>query len=177
MAHLQAELQPFGLGSYTPPAQNFWLFPDFCVAWHMWCGLAIPTLPIDFVMWRCAGELVGIRILVAFEDVYRAYREVIAAGIQVLRPQLEVTSTNPKELEREIARLDPQVVISSLDKPASAPDGVVWSKVPIDFAPQSEVTLEALLTLIDEHPESTSPGGSGTTDTAASGNSPPSKAV
>ena len=126
----------------------------------MWCGLAIPTLSIDFVTWRRAGELVDIRILVAFEDVYRAYREVIAAGIQVLRPQLEVTSTNLKELEGEIARLDPQVVISSLDRPASVRDGVAWSKVSIDFAPQSEVTLEALLTLIDEHPESKSPGGS-----------------
>ena len=147
----------------------------------MWCGLAIPTLSIDFVTWRCTGELVSIRILVAFEDVYRAYREVIAAGIQVLRPQLEVTSTNLVELEGEIARLDPQVVISSLDKPASAPDGVAWAKVTIDFAPKSEVTLEALLTLIDKHPESKSPGGSpeepGTTDTAAAGKSPPSKAV
>jgi hypothetical protein len=104
-------------------------------------------------------ELVDIRILVAFEDVYRAYREVIAAGIQVLRPQLEVTSTNLEELGGEIARLDPQVVISSLDRPASLRDGVVWTKVSIDFAPQSEVTLEALLTLIDEHPESKSPGG------------------
>jgi hypothetical protein len=97
---------------------------------------------------------------VAFEDVYRAYREVIAAGIQVLRPQLEVTSTNLEELEGEIARLDPKVVISSLDRPANVRDGVVWSKVSIDSAPQSEVTLEALLTLIYEHPESTPPGGS-----------------
>jgi hypothetical protein len=129
------------------------------------------------VTWPRAGELVGIRILVAFEDVYRAYREVIAAGIQVLRPQLEVTSTNLAELEGEIARLDPQVVISSLDKPASLRNGVAWSKVSIDFAPQSEATLEALLALIDEHPGSTSPEEPGTTDTAAAGNSPPSKAV
>ena len=117
------------------------------------------------------------RILVAFEDLYRAYREVIAASIQVLRPQLEVTSTNLAELEGELARLDPQVVISSLDKPAGVGEGVAWAKVTIDFAPQSEVTLEALLALIDEHPGSTSPGEPGTTDTAAAGNSPPSKAV
>jgi hypothetical protein len=107
-------------------------------------------------------EVVRIRVLVAFEDVYRAYREVIAAGIQVLRPQLEVTTTNLTDLEGEIARLDPQVVISSVDKPASVRDEVDWAKVPIDFAPQSDGTLKALLPLIDERPESKSPGGSGT---------------
>jgi hypothetical protein len=107
-------------------------------------------------------EVVRIQVLVAFEGVYRAYREVLAAGIQVLRPQLEVTTTDLTNLEGEIARLDPQVVIASVGKPASVRDDVAWAKVSIDSAPQSEVTLEALLTLIDEHSESKSPGGSGT---------------
>jgi hypothetical protein len=29
--------------------EKFLAFPDFCVAWHMWCGFEIPTLPVDFV--------------------------------------------------------------------------------------------------------------------------------
>jgi hypothetical protein len=33
------------------------------------------------------------RILVALEDEYRAYREMIAAGIEVLRPYAEVTAS------------------------------------------------------------------------------------
>ena len=43
----------------------------------------------------------GIRVLVAFEDLYRTYREVIAAAIQVLRPQVDVSTTGLDDLEAE----------------------------------------------------------------------------
>jgi hypothetical protein len=97
----------------------------------------------------------GIRILVAFEDVYRVYREVIASGIQVLRPQHEVASAGLEDLEGEIARLHPQLVVCSRDKPASISTEVAWIKVPIDAFPHTSglLTLEKLLTLIDRFEE------------------------
>ena len=100
------------------------------------------------------GQL-GIRILVAFDDVYRAYREVIAAGIQLLRPQLEVASAGLEDLEGEIARLDPQLVVCSRDKPASISPEVAWIKAPIEAFPHTSelLTLEKLLTLIDDFEE------------------------
>jgi hypothetical protein len=103
---------------------------------------------------------------VAFEDEYRTYREVIAAGIHILRPNVEVTTTDPANLEAEVARLDPQVVISSVDKPAGLRADVAWAKVPIDSVPQSAATLESLLAVIDEHPRSKSAGGPGGGDAA-----------
>jgi hypothetical protein len=93
-------------------------------------------------------------VLVAFEDVYRVYRDTIAAGIRLLRPEFEVMSTNLDELEREIARLDPQVVVCSQDEPASKYPELTWVKAPIETDPHSEVlTLEKLLAIIDESQE------------------------
>ena len=107
--------------------------------------------------------MLSIRILVAFEDVYRIYREVIAAGVQVLRPEVEVTSTGLDELEEEVARLHPQVVVCSLDKPASLPPELTWVKVPIDAGPESKTTLETLIEVIDESQETRALGGAGAT--------------
>jgi hypothetical protein len=99
------------------------------------------------------------RILVAFDEVYRTYREVIAAGIQLLRPQVEVTTTDLDELEQEVARLHPQVVVCSRDRPASVPPGVAWIVVRFDSIPAtSELTLEKLLEAIDRVQETSPPG-------------------
>jgi hypothetical protein len=42
-----------------------------------------------------AKEGLGIRVLVALDDEHRAYREVIAAGIEVLRPSVKAATTRP----------------------------------------------------------------------------------
>ena len=99
----------------------------------------------------------------AFEDDYRAYREVIAAGIAVLRPNTEVATTRPQELAHEMARFDPQLVVCTQPQETSpAPPPVAWVKVPTDSTQPTEVhfgerrwtssgfTLEALLGVIDE---------------------------
>src|SRR5215211_2464511 len=105
-----------------------------------------------------------IRVLVAFEDHYRAYREVIAAGIAVLRPSTEVATTRPQELAHEMARFDPQLVVctQSAEATRSPPTPPAWVKVPTDPTQPTEVlvgerrwtssalTLEALLAVIDE---------------------------
>src|SRR5687767_16002500 len=72
------------------------------------------------------GMWLGMRVLVAFEELYRTYRETIAASIRVLRPHLEVTTTGLHDLEGDVARRDTQVVISSQERPAHLRPGVTW---------------------------------------------------
>jgi hypothetical protein len=131
--------------------------PGACARWQMRRGLGAHTLAVCDVAMK-AG-VVAIRVLVAFDNAYRAYREVIGAAIRVLRPQVEVTTTDLDDLEAEVARLDPQVVISSRDKPASLPPVVTWAKVPIEPGSQtSDVTLEMLLAVVDRVEKPSSPG-------------------
>ena len=107
-------------------------------------------------------ELAEIRILVALEDDYRAYREVIAAGIGVLRPQVEVTTSGLDALEEEIARLDPHVVVCSLPATMGSGDRMAWMKLSLDptrptvicvggrYSEVSNPVFDALLGVVDE---------------------------
>ena len=94
----------------------------------------------------------------AFDDQYKTYREVIAAAIQVLRPQVEVSTTDLDGLETQVARLNPQVVISSQNRPPSLRPGVTWVQVPLEVGPRTEVTMETLLEAIDKVDIPSSPG-------------------
>ena len=53
------------------------------------------------------------RVLVAFEDVRSSYSRVIARAIRELRPGLGVRSIVLEELQRELVRFDPHVVVCS----------------------------------------------------------------
>jgi len=57
------------------------------------------------------------RILVAFEDDYRAYADALARAIRAARPHLEVATLGLETLRTEVARLDPHLVISSSPNP------------------------------------------------------------
>jgi hypothetical protein len=107
-------------------------------------------------------ELADIRILVALEDDYRAYRELIAAGIRVLRPQVEVATSGLDTLEEEIARIDPHVVVCCLPATMGPGDRVAWVELSIDptrptvfcvggrYSEVLNPALEVLLGVIDE---------------------------
>jgi hypothetical protein len=108
------------------------------------------------------GRAADIRILVALEDDYRAYREVIAVGIHALRPHTEVTSVGLAEFEVELARLDPAVVISSVAARAGFGERLAWVELSLEPARRSMVSvggryseqinpgLDALLEVVDE---------------------------
>jgi hypothetical protein len=100
----------------------------------------------------------GIRVLVAFDDQYQTYREVIAAAIQVLRPQVEVSTTDLDDLEAQVARLNPRVVISSQNRLPSLRPGGTWVQVPLEVGPRTQVTMENLLEAIDGVDNPSSPG-------------------
>jgi len=102
-------------------------------------------------------------VLVATEDEYRAYREVIAAGVQMLRPDTEVTAIGLDLLEGELARRDPEVVVCSRPgRPAEAEGRLAWVELPLDPTRPTKIslggrrsestnpTLETLLAVIDE---------------------------
>ena len=59
------------------------------------------------------------RILVAFDDDYRAYADALSKAIGVARPHLNVTPVGLEALQTQVARLDPHLVICSLPNPAS----------------------------------------------------------
>jgi F420-dependent methylenetetrahydromethanopterin dehydrogenase len=114
--------------------------------------------------------LVTARILVAFEDEYRAYREVIAAAIRVLRPGAQVESSNLDALAQEVERLDPHVVICSRPNTVDPGGRPAWVVLPTDptrpartcvggrYSERSNPTVEVLLRVVDEVEEQLAEG-------------------
>jgi len=102
------------------------------------------------------------RVLIAIENEYRAYREVIAAGIGTLRPGTEVTTVELDWLEGELARLDPEVVVCSRPDPAGPGVRRAWIELSLNptrparislggrRSESTNLTLETLLAVIDE---------------------------
>lgn len=100
--------------------------------------------------------------MVALEDEYRAYREVLAAGVQSMRPGAQVTTTVPASLEEEMARFDPQVIICSNPGIEDAGNATTWIELSTDPSrptvvrlgerrfEQSNPTFDALLAIVDE---------------------------
>lgn len=105
------------------------------------------------------------RVLVAFGDEHRAYREVIAAGIRILRPQVEVATATPTEIEREIESFDPQVVVCGVPGNADPGDVPAWVELPVEPQRPARIRvggsrrasvnldLEGLLAVVDEAEE------------------------
>jgi hypothetical protein len=100
--------------------------------------------------------------LVAFEESHRTYRETIAAALRVLRPETEVKSTTLEELEGELERFDPEIVICSGHKEVEPGTRLAWIELPVDpFMPtkisvggrhyeRTNPTMEELLEVIEE---------------------------
>lgn len=88
-----------------------------------------------------AGKPGQIRLLIAFEDEYRAYGGAISSAIQVLRPGVRVETVGVASLPRELSRLAPQVVISSRPEGPDPGGRVAWIELP----PEPERTSHARL--------------------------------
>ena len=50
---------------------------------------------------------------VVFANEPRSYREAMAVACRVLRPEVEVILAEPADLDAEVTRLDPQLVLCS----------------------------------------------------------------
>jgi hypothetical protein len=102
------------------------------------------------------------RGLIALEDEYRAYREVLAAGVKPMRPGAQVATTLPALIEEEAVRFDPQVIICCSSGTADPGNVTTWIGLFTDPSlpavvrlggrrfEQSNPTLDALLAIVDE---------------------------
>lgn len=88
------------------------------------------------------GEVMSraaVRVLVSFEEEYRAYGDAIAGALGDLRPQAEVAVVEPADLPTEVARTSPHMVISSLPKAADPARTLAWVELP--YEPGSAGTI------------------------------------
>jgi hypothetical protein len=58
-----------------------------------------------------SNDDVTMRVLVVYEDSYRSYGQTMVGAIRELRPQKEAALAQVRELEAEVGRLDPHLVI------------------------------------------------------------------
>jgi hypothetical protein len=102
------------------------------------------------------------RVLVAFEDDYRSYRDVIAAGIRILRPDTEVETTALESLGKRIEHFDPHLVVCSRPNTLDSRRRAAWIEVPLDptrptkicvrgrYSKRGNPALDVLPAVIDE---------------------------
>jgi hypothetical protein len=105
------------------------------------------------------------RVLVAFEDDYRAYADALAKAIRATRPHLDVSTVGLETLHAEVARLDPHLVICSSPNPAAKQrerKHLAWVELSVDPHRPSKFcvsrrrwdslnpSLEELLAVIEE---------------------------
>ena len=85
-----------------------------------------------------------VRVLVAYEEMYRTYRRVIAKAIEDLRPHLRVHSVALGAMEDALARFDPHVVICSRPRTEYPSGGsrAAWVELPVEPAQAGDVCLD-----------------------------------
>jgi hypothetical protein len=102
------------------------------------------------------------RILVTLEKDYRAYQDMLAAAIRVLRPHAEVETASLEELGERIERFDPELVICGGHEAVDSDGRLAWVELSMDplqptrirvgerYSERTNPTLEVLLAVIDE---------------------------
>ena len=92
------------------------------------------------------------RILLSFEKEYRLYMEAMAAAIREFRPDVEVALVDREDMESEVERFDPQLVITS----PPVPDNPVDDRLArIELSPEPE--RPSRFRVAERHWESTNP--------------------
>jgi hypothetical protein len=66
------------------------------------------------------------RILIAYQEDYRVYRETIQSAIQRFRPHMKVDVVHLDSLEAEVRRLDPHLVICSQSNTVDLGGRTAW---------------------------------------------------
>ena len=75
------------------------------------------------------------RVLLAFEDEYRVYMEAMAAALRTFRSDVEVSLTDRRNLEAQLERLDPQLLISSPPLPENPVDEELVARIELSPEP------------------------------------------
>ena len=102
------------------------------------------------------------RALIVYEDSHRSYGEAMVGAVRASRPGLEVALAHLRELEAELERFDPHLVVSSRPNTFEARGRAAWVLLSDDPEEPSEVcidgrhrrlenpSLEEMLGIIDE---------------------------
>jgi len=104
------------------------------------------------------------RVLLAFDREYPLYIEAIAEAIRTFRSNVEVAVTEAGNLEAEVERLAPQLVISTSHIPPNPVDPKLISSLELSLEPEqtskfragehhwesTHLTLAQILSLVDE---------------------------
>ena len=93
------------------------------------------------------------RVLFAFEEEYRVYLDTIANAIHAFRSHVEVALTNTQELEAEVERFDPQLVICTSPIPSNPVDPELIASMELSPHPGQASSFA----LGERHWESTNP--------------------
>ena len=105
------------------------------------------------------------RVLIAYEESHRAYGDAMENVIKTLRPHVEVVLADMGELEAEVERLDPHLVVSSRPNTVDPGGRAAWYKISHEPDEESDSCLdgrhsgldnpglEELLTIIDQTEE------------------------
>jgi hypothetical protein len=82
------------------------------------------------------------RVLIAFEDNYRVYREMIAAAIEMMRPRAVVVSTEVNKLETEARLFVPHVIICSVPRIVNHVSALAWIELSPDPQQGTRIWIE-----------------------------------
>ena len=74
----------------------------------------------------------GMRVLVAMQEDYRIYRDVMAGSLRAVRPCLEVAIADPMEFEELLESFKPQVVICGGRSFARREGPIAWVDLAFD---------------------------------------------
>ena len=93
------------------------------------------------------------RVLLAFEEEYRVYSEAVADAIRIFRSHFEVALTNTEELEAEVERFDPHLVICSSPIPSNPVEPQLTGSIELSPDPDQPSSFR----VGERHWESTNP--------------------
>ena len=105
------------------------------------------------------------RVLIAYVDGYRSYGEALERAIRGLRPSVEVSLVQARELGGEVGRLDPHLVVSGKPNTVDPGGRAAWMTLSEEPEEPSEVCvggrrrgmenpgMEELLAVLDETEE------------------------
>jgi hypothetical protein len=88
------------------------------------------------------GEWTEIKIIVAFEDEFRAYQGTLAAAIRILRPEAEVVTAEPEKISGVAKRFGPDIIIGSPCKDADLEGVPAWIELSLDPAQLTKVNVD-----------------------------------
>ena len=92
----------------------------------------VPPMAVNSHRTTDSPKIPSVRVLVAFEDLRRVYRDAFVKAIRDLRPALTVRSASLNELERALKRFDPDVVVCSRPNGYHLAGHGAWVHIPTD---------------------------------------------